>query len=73
MADTRPTYEQALALRAHYARSAEFNSQLCVHALVDGRLRTAAQSEYAYRRAASRCRRLGELVRDGVPMTTGRD
>jgi hypothetical protein len=73
MAAKRLSREQALALRTHYARSADLNSRLWMHALVDGRLRTAARREQAYRRAATRCRRLGALVRGELSMTSAGD
>jgi hypothetical protein len=60
------TTDRAHALRRHYARLAHLYGERCIDALLDGRYRTAAQCERAYREAASRCRVLGDQIHDGA-------
>jgi hypothetical protein len=57
--------DRALALRRHYARLAHLYGERYIDALLEGRYRTAAQCERAYRQAAARCRALGEQIHDG--------
>jgi hypothetical protein len=64
MRGDRLSNDQALALRRHYARLADLYSERCVDALLDGRYHSAARCERAYRQAASRCRVIGEQMRD---------